>query len=59
MCYIVATKSQQSTFFNKGWVFMEDDLDLVSMTPLREIAKTLVDACKDAGLLDLICKLLL
>lgn len=38
---------------------MEDDLDLVSLVPLREMAKTLVDACKDAGLLDLICKLLL
>lgn len=38
---------------------MEDDIDLVSLNSLREIAKTLVDACKDAGLLDLICKLLL
>lgn len=38
---------------------MEDDLDLVSLIPLREMAKTLVDACEDAGLLDLICKLLL
>ena len=38
---------------------MEDDLDLVSLLSLREMTKTLVDACKDAGLLDLICKLLL
>ena len=38
---------------------MEDDIDLGSLTPLREMAKTLVDACKDAGLLDLICKLLI
>ena len=38
---------------------MGDDLDLVTLTSLREIAKTLVDTCKDSGLLDLICKLLL
>ena len=37
---------------------MEDDLDLVQLLPLREMARTLVDACTDAGLLDLICKLL-
>ena len=38
---------------------MEDNLDLVSLISLREIAKTLVDSCRDTGLLDLICKLLL
>ena len=38
---------------------MEDDTVLVSLSPLREMAKTLVDACTDASLLDLIVKLLL
>lgn len=38
---------------------MEDDLDLVLLIPLRDIVKNLVDTCKDAGLLDLISKLLI
>lgn len=38
---------------------MEDDIDLGLLTPLREMTKELVDACTDASLLDLICKLLM
>ena len=38
---------------------MEDDLDLVSLIPLRELTKALVDTCQDVSLLDLIYKLLL
>lgn len=38
---------------------MEDDLDLGSLIPLRDMAKALVDTCQDVGLLDLINKLLL
>lgn len=38
---------------------MEDDIDLVSLTPLRDLTKALVDTCQDAGLLDLIYKLLM
>lgn len=38
---------------------MEDDIDLGLLAPLREMTKALVDACQDAGLLDLIHKLLL
>jgi hypothetical protein len=37
---------------------MEDDIDLVSLIPLRDLTKALVDACMDASLLDLIAKLL-
>ncbi len=38
---------------------MEDDIDLGSLAPLREMTKALVDACQDVGLLDLVYKLLL
>lgn len=38
---------------------MEDDSGLVPLAPLRDLTKVLVDACQDAGLLDLICKLLM
>ena len=38
---------------------MEVDLDLVQLISLREMVMTLVDTCTDAGLLDLIYKLLL
>ena len=38
---------------------MEDDIGLDTLATLREMAKNLVDTCFDAGLLDLICKLLL
>jgi hypothetical protein len=38
---------------------MEDDIELGSLAPLREMAKNLIEACQDGGLLDLICKLLL
>ena len=38
---------------------MEDDTALVSLNPLRDMAKTLVDTCTDANLLDLIIKVLL
>ena len=38
---------------------MEDDIGLDTLAALREMAKNLVTACQDAGLLDLICKLLL
>ncbi len=37
---------------------MEDDIDRVRLEPLRDLAKALVDACEDAGLLDLVNKLL-
>jgi len=38
---------------------MEDDIDLVSLIPLRDLTKALVDTCMDASLLDLIAKLLM
>jgi hypothetical protein len=38
---------------------MEDDLDLALLISLREMTTTLVETCTDAGLLDLICKLLI
>ncbi len=38
---------------------MEDDIALVSLLPLREMTKSLVDTCMDADLLDLIYKMLL
>ena len=38
---------------------MEDDINLGSLAPLRELTKALIDACQDAGLLDLVYKLLL
>ena len=38
---------------------MEDDIELVSLVPLRDMAKDLLDTCQDASLLDLICKLLM
>ena len=37
---------------------MEDDTSLISLEPLRELAKALVDICEDVDLLDLITKLL-
>ena len=38
---------------------MEEDIDLVSLNPLRDLTKALVDTCQDVGLLDLIYKLLI
>ena len=38
---------------------MEDGIDLVSLIPLRDLTKALVDACMDASLLDLVSKLLM
>ena len=38
---------------------MEDDIDLGVLSPLRDMIKALVDTCQDAGLLDLIGKLLM
>lgn len=38
---------------------MEDDIDRVRLEPLRDLAKALVDTCEDAGLLDLVNKVLL
>ena len=42
-----------------GGFFMEDDIPLVSLTPLREMTKSLVDTCMDANLLDFVYKLLI
>ena len=38
---------------------MEDDIAQVSLEPLREMTKALIDICTDADLLDLVHKLLL
>jgi len=38
---------------------MEDDIDLGSLLPLRDLTKALIDACTDLSLLDLIAKLLM
>lgn len=38
---------------------MEDDIALVSLLPLREMTKSLVDTCMDVDLLDLIYKMLI
>lgn len=38
---------------------MEDDSSQVTLNPLRELTKALVDLCEDVGLLDLIAKMLL